>query len=124
MGKSKVENGFVGFYAVFMLIFVVMFLEYIFILSPIAPLSHIHAKTQLEVYAKNAYDFRLVCLRDLGVGECGLLEMEFEKGYKVSVRLHAIEDSLYLLDITSSVKNPVTSNTQRVVRRHVLSRLQ
>ncbi len=118
--KMPQTRAFSTLYSVFLFIFITLTLSYLFAFSPIAPKSHIHAKTQLELYAKSMQNLATKCLQTLGLNECRLLEVQFEKGYFFTARVSPLEDSLYMLDISGFLKNPVSTNTQRITKRQIL----
>lgn len=118
--QTPQKHAFSTLYSVFLFIFITLALSYLFAFSPLAPKAHIHAKTQLELYAKSMQNLALKCLQTLGLDECRLLEVQFEKSYVFTARINSLEDSLYMLDISGFVKNPVSANTQRITKRQIL----
>lgn len=119
-GKKSMRKAFCSYYAVFMLAFVSMCIGSIIALSPNAPLSHIHAYTQLQLYAKSMYEMQILCLQSFDYARCQHQEFSPHSHYHIQSQLTPFGDSLLLLDVSAQVHNPITSMRQNVLNRHII----
>lgn len=113
------KKAFSTLYGVFILAFVSMCIGFMVLYSPIASISHIHAKTQLDLYEKSLYDASLRCLRDFGFDECKDLEFLFPHNYRAKATISSY-DGVYLLDTFVGLQNPITTTQQSVINRHIV----
>lgn len=114
------RRAFCSFYAVFLLAFVAMCIGSIIALSPNATLAHIHAYTQLQLYAKSMYEMHILCLKSFGSAQCAHQEFTQNAQYHIQSHLTPFGDSLWLLDVSAQVQNPLTSMRQNVLNRHIV----
>ena len=117
--EKPMRAAFCSYYAVFMLAFVSMCVGSIIALSPNAPLSHIHAYTQLRLYAKSMYEMQILCLRSFDYARCQHQEFRPSAHYRIQSHLTPFGDSLLLLDVSVQAQNPITSLQQNVLNRHI-----
>lgn len=113
------KQAFSTLYGVFILAFVSMCIGFVVLYSPIASISHIHAKTQLDLYESSLYEATLRCLRDFGFDECKNLEFVFPHNYVAKATISSY-DSVYLLDTFVSLENPITTTQQSIINRHIV----
>ena len=116
---STHKRAFSTLYGVFVLVFVSMCVGFVVLHSPIAPIAHIHAKTQLDLYENSLYEATLKCLDNFGFDECKNVEFVFPHNYTVKAVISDY-DGVYLLDTFVSLQNPITTTQQSIINRHIV----
>lgn len=82
--------------------------------------AHIHAKTQLYLYARSLKDIVILCLKEKDIPTCRTQEFSFPQDYHFRTALTSLDSHTLLLDIHGSILHPSSSNTLRITKRYVL----
>lgn len=84
--------------------------------------AQLHAKAQLELYARSIKQSIMLCVEKKGIDVCKEQVFNLPNGYYFQSNLTAINDNITLLDIYGAITNPASTNLSRISRRYVLLR--
>lgn len=122
MKGKPTHKGFYMIYAVFLIVSVgivcTFFLRHSFNLSHSQ--SNIHAKIQLNLYAKSLKSMLILCIQEKDLSTCAHQEFFFESNYHFYTTLTALDSQNMLLDISGEVTHPASTNKLRITRRYIL----
>lgn len=80
----------------------------------------LHAKVQLQLYARSLKNMIMLCLREREFGSCQNQEFYLPQNYHFRTALTKLDTQSILLDIHGSILHPSSSNTLRVTKRYIV----
>lgn len=81
--------------------------------------SSIHARFQLQLYARSVKEMSLLCLKQKDIAQCQNQEIHFSS-YHFRAHLTQLAEGNILLDIHGYVIHPSSNNLVRITKRYVL----
>lgn len=114
-----------GFYVVYAVLFIFSIgLACTFYIQQSYHSSHthstLHAKVQLQLYARSIKQMAILCLENKDFQACQMQEFTFPQGYHFRAILSKAYSQAFFLDIHGSVTNPASNNISRITKRYIL----